>query len=66
MPLPQKTVGRAAGQPIFFIVGGLIAAAILSLLGTLGFIANKSDNDLTPTPSVESAEDHEKPSAKEN
>ena len=27
---------RAAGQPVFFIVGGLITAAVMSVLGTLG------------------------------
>ena len=36
-------VGRAAGQPVFFIVGGLVTAAVVSLLASLGILSNSND-----------------------
>ena len=35
----DEHIARAAGQPIFFIVGGLVSAIVLSILGSLGFFA---------------------------
>lgn len=43
-----KHVSRAAGQPAFFIIGGLVTAAVVYLLAGLGFFPGSSANDDVP------------------
>ena len=42
-------VSRAAGQPAFFIIGGLVTAAVVYLLAGLGFFPGNSNSDDIPS-----------------
>ena len=42
-------VSRAAGQPAFFIIGGLVTAAVVYLLAGLGFFPNEDIQPEAPT-----------------